>query len=47
MDEVNILLDDIGAYDKMSKAVNPYGDGGVCNRIARVLNGDEIERYGY
>ena len=25
--EVSTLLDDPEAYDKMSKAVNPYGDG--------------------
>lgn len=31
--EVSILLDDTSAYEKMSKAVNPYGDGTACNRI--------------
>lgn len=29
----------------MSKAVNPYGDGKACNRIVRVLYGEEIDRY--
>ncbi|ERI89306.1 UDP-N-acetylglucosamine 2-epimerase [Bacteroides pyogenes F0041] len=37
MDEVSILLDDQSAYDKMSKAVNPYGDGLACSRIVEVL----------
>ena len=33
MDEVSKLLDDKAAYDKMSKAVNPYVDGKACRRI--------------
>ena len=35
--EVTMLLDDQTAYDKMSKAVNPYGDGMACSRIVREL----------
>lgn len=35
--EVSTLLDDPIAYDKMSKAVNPYGDGHACERIAEYL----------
>lgn len=31
------LLDDPSAYDKMSKACNPYGDGHACKRIANIL----------
>lgn len=31
--EVSTLLDNQAAYDKMSKAVNPYGDGKACQRI--------------
>lgn len=31
--EVSILLDDTHAYERMSKAVNPYGDGKACQRI--------------
>jgi len=31
--EVSQLLDDEKAYEKMSKAVNPYGDGLACRRI--------------
>jgi len=38
--EVSRLLDDSEYYDKMSKAVNPYGDGLACGRIIRVLNGE-------
>lgn len=35
--EVSILLDDAVAYEKMSKASNPYGDGMACGRIVNVL----------
>ena len=35
--EVSTLLDDSEAYEKMSKAVNPYGDGLACQRIVDVL----------
>ena len=35
--EVSMLLDDQAAYDKMSKAVNPYGDGKACGRIVQSL----------
>lgn len=44
--EVNTLLDDAEAYEKMSEAVNPYGDGRACNRIVRALKGEAVERYG-
>ena len=44
--EVSTLLEDSAAYEKMSKAVNPYGDGKACNRIVRILNGEQAERYG-
>ena len=44
--EVSTLLDDAVAYEKMSKAVNPYGDGHACDRIVRALNGETVERYG-
>lgn len=37
--EVSVLLDDAAAYEKMSRAVNPYGDGKACQRIAQVLRG--------
>ena len=35
--EVSTLLEDEVAYEKMSKAVNPYGDGLACSRIVEVL----------
>ena len=31
--EVSSLLDDAQYYEKMSRAVNPYGDGKACERI--------------
>ena len=34
MAEVSTLLDDPVAYQRMSQAVNPYGDGKACARIA-------------
>ena len=43
--EVSTLLDDVAAYEKMSKAVNPYGDGKACIRIVRALNGEAVDRY--
>ena len=36
--EVSILLDDASAYEQMSKAINPYGDGKACMRITQTLN---------
>ena len=35
--EVSALLEDAEAYDKMSRAVNPYGDGLACRRIVNAL----------
>lgn len=43
--EVSTLLDDPIAYERMSKAVNPYGDGKACSRIVRALTGDPVDRY--
>lgn len=37
MDEVSTLLENENAYEKMSKAVNPYGDGKACERIVKIL----------
>ena len=45
VNEVSTLLDDPVAYEKMSKAVNPYGDGKACLRIVRALNGEAVDRY--
>ena len=36
--EVSMLLEDQAYYDKMSQAVNPYGDGLACGRIVRYLD---------
>ena len=35
--EVSVLIDDNFVYEKMSRAVNPYGDGYACKRIVRFL----------
>ena len=45
VNEVSTLLDDAAAYERMSKAVNPYGDGKACDRIVGVLNGKSASRY--
>lgn len=37
VDEVSELLDSTEAYEKMSKAVNPYGDGKACGRIVNFI----------
>lgn len=37
VDNVSTLLDDKEAYQRMSKAVNPYGDGKACERIINAL----------
>ena len=37
VDGVSELLSDPAAYEKMSKAVNPYGDGLACQRIVAFL----------
>ena len=31
--DVSTLLTDMAAYDRMSRAVNPYGDGKACGSI--------------
>ena len=45
LNEVSTLLDDPEAYEKMSKAVNPYGDGKACSRIVSALRGEAVARY--
>lgn len=40
VDEVSTLLDNSAAYERMSKAVNPYGDGYACSRIVYILKED-------
>ena len=38
--EVSRLLEDATYYDKMCKAVNPYGDGKACSRIVNTLRNE-------
>lgn len=37
VNEISNLFDDAVAYEKMSKAVNPYGDGLACGRIVKTF----------
>lgn len=37
LEETQKLLDNKGEYDKMIKAVNPYGDGKAAERIVKIL----------
>lgn len=37
VNEVSTLLEDVKAYELMSRAVNPYGDGMACCRIVKSL----------
>ena len=37
INEVSELLENEESYNKMSKAVNPYGDGSACERIVDFL----------
>ena len=37
VEEVSTLLDNQSVYDKMSRAVNPYGDRKACDRIVYAL----------
>lgn len=38
LNEVSVLLDDPKAYERMSQAVNPYGDGLACGRIVNTIH---------
>lgn len=29
----------------MSQAVNPYGDGKACERIAKILKGEAVDKF--
>ena len=44
--EFTKFLDDKSEYSKMAKAVNPYGDGCACERIADILEGEEYSEWG-
>lgn len=37
VNEVSVLLDSQSSYDKMSKAINPYGDGTACEKIVKEI----------
>lgn len=37
VNEISNLLDDNDAYNSMSKATNPYGDGMACGRIVDII----------
>lgn len=39
------LLEDPGAYDKMARACNPYGDRRACKRIADILEFGTCEEW--
>jgi len=39
------LLESQEAYNKMSHACNPYGDGKACKRIADILEGKEYQQW--
>lgn len=39
------LLDDEEEYNKMAHAVNPYGDGHACERIADILEGKDYKPF--
>ena len=40
--EVSILLENPDAYEKMSKSVNPYGDGKACDRIVSFFRRNDV-----
>lgn len=42
IDELSLLLGNAEAYNKMAKAVNPYGDGTTCRQIAEVVGKLEL-----
>jgi len=42
MYEVSRLLDDQEVYDRMSQAVNPYGDGLACRRIVECFQNKDL-----
>jgi UDP-N-acetylglucosamine 2-epimerase (non-hydrolysing) len=38
VEHVSLLIDNKNIYETMSKAINPYGDGKACDRIAQIIN---------
>lgn len=51
IEEANILIQDSGAYEKMSRAINPYGDGKASIRITDAIlsyfgmNNDKLSEF--
>ena len=43
--EFSKLINDKSEYAKMAKAVNPYGDGNACARIADILEDREYQEW--
>lgn len=43
--EFTKLLDNKEEYNKMAKAVNPYGDGHACERIANILEDKQYQEW--
>ena len=43
--EFTKLLNNKGEYAKMAKAVNPYGDGNACERIADILEDKDYQEW--
>ena len=39
---VSELMEDSSAYDEMSRASNPYGDGKACERIAKIIQSGSL-----
>ena len=37
IDSLSKLLSDPSAYEKMAKAISPYGDGTACRRIVDIV----------
>jgi UDP-N-acetylglucosamine 2-epimerase (non-hydrolysing) len=43
--QVSTLLTDSREYDRMARAVNPYGDGRACQRIISALETETVGRH--
>lgn len=42
--DINTLLDDKEAYEKMHKAINPYGDGTAARKIVDIILKNEVKK---
>ena len=45
LNEVSTLLDNPAEYERMSHAVNPYGDGKASARIVSKIAGEDVQEY--